>query len=381
MMPANSDRLRREEQDMHSHDRMSSRRGEITKILALCLPGIGDTILFTPALRALRQHFPRAQIWVLVMFPGSQQVLEKNPHVDHVILWEFLKEGAFRSLKFLLGLRRQRFDVSIMAYPANRIEYSVVHFLIGARNRYGHRYHHRNLRSLNVLHGHTILEDNGRHNVEENMALLRLLGIEVQDPFALELYLSKEDQAWARRWLRERGLEGELLIGFHAGTAEFKNQARRRWAREKFAQLGDILSEELGARMLLFGGPDEEQLNEDIRSRMSHPGLLVSSTTMRQTAALIEHCDLFVSNDSALMHTAAAMKVPCVVIFGPTNPQWVHPYGTPHGIVRLNLDCSPCFYYSARPLTCRRGDFICITDLEVQRVATAVRELLLRETS
>ena len=348
----------------------------VGKILVLCLPGIGDTLLFTPALRSLREHFPKAQIWVLVMFQGSREVLEKNPHIDKVILWEFLKQGALRSFKFLLGLRRQRFDVSIMAYPANRIEYSLVHLLVGAKRRYGHRYHHRDLSSLNVLHGRTIMEHNERHNVEENLALLRLLGVHSGTSNSLELHLSKEDRAVAGDWLTKRQSGKGLLIGFHPGTAEFKNQAKRRWAKEKFAMLGDALIEQFGAQVLIFGGPDEEELKEDIRRRMSRPGMVVSGTTMRQTAALIERCALFVSNDSALMHTAAAMKVPCVVVFGPTNPKWVHPYGTRYRIVRRGLPCSPCFYYSAKPLSCALGNFACIEGIQVDQVLQAVRQLL-----
>lgn len=351
-------------------------RETVGKILVLCLPGIGDTLLFTPALRSLREHFPRAQIWILVMFKGSQEVLEGNPHIDRIILWEFLKEGAWRSFKFLLGLRRQRFDVSIMAYPANRIEYSLVHLLAGAKRRYGHRYHHRNLSSLNVLHGNTILEDDERHNVEENLALLRLLGVQAGESSSLDLFLTQENRAFARDWLSQRQLGKELLIGFHAGTAEFKNQAKRRWAKEKFSALGDALFQEFGARILIFGGPEEEELKEDIQRQMSSPGLVVSDTTMKQTAALIEKCTLFISNDSALMHTAAAMKVPCVVVFGPTNPKWVHPYGARHQIVRHALSCSPCFYYSARPLTCARRDFACIEGVQVDQVLQAVRPLL-----
>ena len=350
-------------------------REAISKILVLCLPGIGDALLYTPALRSLREHFPKAQIWVLVMFKGSQEVLERNPHVDRVILWEFLKEGALRSFKFLLELRHRRFDISIMSYPANRIEYSFVHLLVGAKRRYGHRYHHRDLSSLNILHGRTIWEDDERHNVEENLALLRLLGIEAQRPMSLELYLSEEDRAFADGWLTRRQLKRKPLIGFHAGTAEFKNQAKRRWAKEKFASLGDALAQELGARILIFGGPEEGQLKEGIRRCMSQPGLVVMDTTMRQTAALIEKCALFVSNDSALMHTAAAMKVPCVVIFGPTNPKWVYPYGTNYRLVRRDLPCSPCFYYSARPLTCVRGDFACVEGIEVQQVLIAAQQM------
>ena len=349
---------------------------EVRKILVLCLPGIGDTLLFTPALRALRSHYPEAQIWALVMFRGSCEILEKNPNIDRVILWEFIKQGVLRSLKFLYTLRRERFDISVIAYPANRIEYSLVHLLAGAKKRFGHRYNHRDLSSLNFLHGHTIEEDDGRHNVEENLTLLHLLGVGDPEDTSLELSLDDGDRAFAQHWIERHRLEEDLLVGFHAGTAEFKNQARRRWAKEKFAALGDLLSIERGARVLIFGGPDERQLKEDIRKKMNRPAVIVSDTTMRQSAALIERCDLFISNDSALMHTAAALRVPCTVIFGPTNPKWVYPWGTRYRIVRLDLPCSPCFYYSARPLTCSRGDFACIDKIEVAEVMRAVEELL-----
>jgi heptosyltransferase-2 len=351
-------------------------RREIKKILVLCLPGIGDTLLFTPALRILREHFPQAQIWVLVMFKGSKEILEQNPHIDRVLLWEFLKQGTLRSLKYLLRLRRERFDISIIAYPANRIEYSLVHLLAGARMRCGHRYQHRDWRGLSFLNGHTVREDDRRHNVEENLALVRLLGAEVQLPTVLELFLTADDRIFARDWLVRHQLDDTLLVGFHAGTAEFKNQAKRRWAVEKFAALGDRLTDEVGARILIFGGPDEEELKDDILGRMSESAIIVSSTTMRQTAALIERCALFISNDSALMHTAAAMQVPCVVVFGPTNPKWVCPYGTRHHIVRLDLPCSPCFYYSAKPLSCIRGNFACIKEIEVDQVMAVARRFL-----
>ena len=147
------------------------------KILVLCLPGLGDTLMFTPALRALRAHFPQAQITAIVMYKSSYDVLEGNPHVDEVILWEFIKKGFLKSVAFMLKLRRERFDVSIIAFPANRLQYNLVSFLAGARLRIGHRYQHQNLIHLPFLNHRTILESDALHNVEENLKLLEFLGI------------------------------------------------------------------------------------------------------------------------------------------------------------------------------------------------------------
>ena len=99
------------------------------KILVFCLAGIGDTLMCTPTLRILRQALPSAKIDVLVMHEGSKNILECSPDVDHVIQWNFVKYGFFKSLKFCLKLRKKNYDVSLMSYPSNRYEYNMVSHL------------------------------------------------------------------------------------------------------------------------------------------------------------------------------------------------------------------------------------------------------------
>jgi len=311
------------------------------------------------------------------MFRGSEELLETNPNVDEVMMWDFLGQGFLRSLRYIVRLRRRGFDLSITAYPSNRVEYSTIASLIGAKVRAGHRYAHRDLRSGNFLYPRTIPEREERHNVEENLALLRSLGIEAQEPVQLDIYLSQEDERFADAWLEDRELTERKRIGIHAGTARFKNHVCRRWPKERFAALADLLHERHGAAPLIFGGPDETELKTTIAGLMSTEAYPVHGTTIRQTAALINRCDLFISNDSALMHTAAALSIRCVAVFGPTNPTWVHPYGTRYEIVRKGLDCSPCFYYSTKPLSCyTRRDFACVREIEATEVLEAAERLL-----
>jgi ADP-heptose:LPS heptosyltransferase len=99
---------------------------------------------------------------------------------------------------------------------------------------------------------------------------------------------------------------------------------------------------------------------------------------VRQAAALMKKCSLFISNDSGPMHMAAAVGVPTVAIFGPTNPVWVKPWGVKHRIVRLGLPCSPCFRYSPAPLKCAAHiDFACLKDIDVDQVHKACLDLFL----
>ncbi len=348
------------------------------KILVISLAGIGNTLLFTPALRMLRKRFPSAHISALVMFKGAQEILEGNPRLNEIIHWNFIKEGPFRSLSLLARLRSQRYDISINVYPANRREYNLISFLIGAKLRLAHRYEHLDFLSLGFLNNRRIPESNNRHDVEENIGLLGLLGIREEPLKGLEIFLAEGDRKFAQGWLMKRNLEEDFKVGLHAGSARFKNQAQRRWAKEKFIRLGKILAQKHNAKILIFGGPDEAQTNREICDSLGENGYLVKGTTIKQTAALMERCNLFVTNDSGLMHIAAALSLPTVAIFGPTNPVWVHPWETRYEIIREDLPCSPCFFYSVKPLACRYGDFHCIRSVEVEDVLEGIERIMRR---
>ncbi len=346
------------------------------KIIVISLAGIGNTLLFTPALRMLRKGFPSAHISALVMFKGAQEILEGNPHLNEIIHWNFIKEGPFRSLRFLSQLRSHKYDISINVYPANRREYNLISFLIGAKLRLAHRYEHRDSSSLGFFNNRRVGESNDRHDVEENVRLLGLLGVEVGSPQELEIFLTEEERRFAQDWLMKRDLEGDLKVGFHAGSARFKNQAQRRWPKEKFIRLGKILAQKYNAKILIFGGPDELQTNQEISDALGRMAYLVREVSVKQTATLMERCNLFVTNDSGLMHIAAALNLPTVAIFGPTNPVWVHPWKAPYEIVRKDLPCSPCFFYSVKPLACRYGDFRCIRSIDVEDVLAGIERIM-----
>ena len=118
--------------------------------------------------------------------------------------------------------------------------------------------------------------------------------------------------------------------------------------------------------------------NNYIYNHTSHKPLLVSNLSILQVAAIIKRCKIFITNDSGLMHIASAVDTPTIAIFGPTNPLWVHPWGVKHKIVSLGLSCSPCFFYSQHPLTCKRkeNDYLCITGITTEMVLQATKDLL-----
>jgi heptosyltransferase-2 len=350
------------------------------KILILALSGIGDALMFTPALTLLRKSLPDAQIDALVMFKGIEDMFLRNGDINKVYYFDFLKQGILPSIKYILKLRN-RYDASINVYPSNRKEYNIINFLLGANKRAGVEYIRMNKRELGFLNNVKVKEDDTVHNVLTNIKLIeKLLNEKFNVEPDLNFSINNEDEIFASEYLKKLDIkDNHIVIGFHPGSATLKNHIKRRWEPEKFASLGKKLIEGFGAKILVFGGPEESGLKKQIADLIESDDVIsTDAQSLSQSAALIKRCNVFVTNDSSLMHVASAMKRKVVVIIGPTNTFYIHPWHTEYKIVSLNLECSPCFFYSPRPLVCTRTDvkFKCIKELSVDMVFNAVESFL-----
>lgn len=342
------------------------------KILILALSGIGDALMFTPALKLLRQSLPSAQTDALVMYKGTKEIYEANPNFNKVLHFDFLKEGAVNSLKFILGLRKN-YDATISVYPSNRKEYNIINFLLGANRRVGVEYLRKNKFNLGWLNNVIILENDLTHNAQTNIKLIeKLLSKKFDEEPAMEIYLSDDNKNFAEDYLNKNNInENDFVVGFHPGCATLKNHIKRRWEPEKFAELGKKLITEKNAKVFLFGGPEEEELKSSINYKIdSANSFLIKTEKFPQSIAIMKRCNVFVTNDSALMHVASALGLKVIAIIGPTNTHYIHPWKTEHKIVSLNLDCAPCFFYTPKHLACSRTDvqFKCIKELDVEMV-------------
>ena len=307
------------------------------KILVIAMSGIGDTLIATPLLHELRENFPGARIDVLTMWSGARDLLEGNPHVNRVWQKNMIKEGVFKTLPFLLPLRRERYDISINAHTQGRIHYRIVARIVGAKLRVSHRYE-GTPRLDGLLVQKTIPEDYSVHSVENNNRLLPLIGARpLLAQHELEIFLSAEEEQWARDFLSRHALESRRRLGIHVGSGGTKNLALKRWPLENYIELlKGLTAARADFSVLLFGGPEEQRDHARIQAEVRSPRLLVPETkNLRQTAALMKHCSAFLSVDTALMHVAAAMKVPNqIVIEAPTLNATNLPYGNPFTLIR-----------------------------------------------
>ncbi|MFI5236596.1 MAG: glycosyltransferase family 9 protein [Ignavibacteriales bacterium] len=345
------------------------------KILIAALSGIGDALMFTPALKLLKKNLPDAEIDTLVMHRGAKEIFHSNSNLNKTIYFNFLDEGYFKSVKFLLQLRK-KYDVSINVYPSNRKEYNLISFIIGSKIRVGAGYLRKQNNSFGFFNNIKVLENDSVHNVQTNIKLVEaLLGKKINEEPPFEFQISGEEKLFAEKYLRDLGINGnDIVAGLHPGCATLKNHIKRRWEPEKFSELAKKLIQINSARVLIFGGPEEIELKEKIYSLINSDKVnLVNTESLTKSSAVMKRCNVFITNDSSQMHIASALGLNVVAIIGPTNQNYIHPWKTEHKIVSLNLECSPCFFYSPKKLICNRTDvkFKCIKELTVDMVYSA----------
>jgi len=351
--------------------------------LVFNLSGLGDTLLFLPALSLLKAQLPELRVVSMTMLKSCRDLLTASPLVDEVLYHPILSSSFLKNLFFFMGLRGRHFDYGILPYASNRIEYNVASFLCGAQKRMGHRYQLDPYASFTDLNHVIIRQVSTKHSVEENRDLLvagGLLNTETHDlsqrnAITIPETDDQEAGAFFQKWI------GRTIVGIHAGCNTLKNQHRRCYPPEKFARvLNAIQKKNPDVFFAIFSGDADRALTSQLVPHLEPTSFeVIEPRSILVCAGLIRRCGYFISNDSGLMHLAAYMKVPIVAIFGPTNPDFVHPWDVSHEVVRRGLPCQPCFNYSRRPLSCKEGiDFSCITDLAEMDVVNAFQKLRLK---
>ncbi len=314
-----------------------TRPGAMKRILVRATNWIGDAVLTTPALAALRAGFPQAKITLLAK-PAVAELLQCHPALDDIVLYRDPgpHAGLGGKLSLAIQLNRGRYDLAILLQ--NAFEAAAVTALAGIPNRYGYA---TDGRSLLLTHRVPLTPKIRRkHQVEYYLELLKPLGLPV-GPAAPTLRTTPGEDAAAGKHLEAFGVKpDQVVIGLNPGSVY---GSAKRWLPERFAQVADRLAAEHEACVLIFGGKGEEDLGSAIAGMMTAPTVVFSGrTTVRQLMALVKRCRLFITNDTGPMHIAGAFGVPLVAIFGPTNPATTSPYGPGHELVRHPVECSPC---------------------------------------
>ena len=307
------------------------------KILVISLAGIGDALIATPLIRELRENFPNATIDALVKEAGARDFLERNPNVNRVFYKNLWTCNVFERVRFLWSLRRERYQLSINTHPQSRIHYRIAAWLAGAEVRLSHEYECFNWLDRWLVTG-TLPQDYTRHSIDNNFDVLPLIGAKKKLPaHAMEFFLSPAEEKFADEFWAKEKLAGRKVLGIHVGSGGTKNLPLKRWPLKNYAGLVRQLNKERpDIHVLLFGGPEEVKDHPVILAQANLDLTREAKTkNLRETAALMKRCSAFLSVDTALMHIAAALKVPNqIVIEAPTLNVTNWPYGNEFTLVK-----------------------------------------------
>lgn len=308
-------------------------------ILVIKLSAVGDIILASASFKALREKFPQARISCLVGREGAA-LLQGCPYLDEIIVYDYKQKdrGLFGFWKLVRKLRHFRFDRVIDLQNNNRSH--LIAFACQPRASYGYRN-----RKLGWLLSNGIPDDQpGLSPIRHQFRILEQTGVVYDEKKALlEFWPRKDDFEYARQLLNAEWIDENkhTVIGLNIAASE--RWPTKNWPMPLAAKFCDLCAAQ-GMRVIVTGmDKDRDLLRQLLGAVRSKPSILVGKTNILQLAALIGYCRVYVSVDSAPLHVAAAMKVPVLALFGPTDPVRHLPPGDHVSVLSKKMDCSACY--------------------------------------
>lgn len=334
---------------------------EIKKILLVELFKIGDLLVATPVIEALKRAYPHADLDVLVL-PATATILENNPHVNKIIPYTTFAETKAR-------LKQNNYDLGIMLHPGSW-KISFLLFVAKVRYRVG-------CAKSGITYGKGYFLNNKikpntqwQHKIEDNLDVIRSLPQLQNSINAIEprprLYLPVETETKMRKVLL--GKKRPVIV-MHPGSSH-KTQ---RWYPEKFAAVADYVQERCNATVVFTGADaDREQVQQiiELMNTKRHMNL-VGKTNFWEFASLIKNADLVLAIDTSAIHIASAFNVPTVALFGPTMPQFWGPSTKKSKVIQHDNVCTGCRRYE-----CIIKTHECMKTIAPEEVITAIKELM-----
>ncbi len=354
----------------------------VHRILVFAYHGLGNFIMYTPALKLLRERFPSARIDLQVgNNTGCEEVLVGAGLFDNI--YNLPYSAGLRAWVRRAGeVRKTGYDLTINEFHSHSWPLALLVAASGAPYRLGHVTSpgwSEEFSRYSFLFNIPVPMREDEHEIERYLDLVGAIGITGVGHTEARtfIHLTEADRSFAKDFLDSHGLGSVAkVIGMQPGTSVAMRW--KQWPVERYRLvIEQMLRDMPGAGFLLFGSPSEidmvQQMAVGLGPRVS---IAAGKTTVKQVAALIERCDLLVSNDSGLMHAAVAVGTPVVAIYGPTDIRRTAPLGPLHTVVRHELPCSPCFKLEGDEQVhlCPHHD--CLMTIETDEVLHAIKSSL-----
>ena len=340
---------------------------EPKRILITRTDRIGDVTLSTPVIKAIYDAYPNSFISFMVR-PYARGIVEGNPYLDEVTVFD--KKGSHKgllgALRLAHTLKDKKFDLALVLHPSIRVH--IILFLARIPARIG--YDKKMGFLLTGRIGHT-KQLGQKHEAEYTLDMLKEIGVERRDarPMVPQdgVAIKKIEEILASNGVSA----GDIVIGIHPGAS----CPSKRWPLEKFAELTDRLTKALRANVVIVAGPSDKRIGDELVSLAKNKGMVINlagRTSIKELAALLKRCSLFISNDSGPVHIAVAVGTPVISIFGRNekglSPARWKPLGKEDIVIHKEVGCAECLAHECKI------DFRCIRSIEVDEVLDAVNK-------
>ncbi len=324
------------------------------KILVIQLRRIGDVLLTTPVVRALRRKFSEAQIDFLVEKPGAE-ILAGNPYINHLLVYD--KKDH---LQWIRRIRAEKYDL-LLDYLGNP-RTAWITGLSGAKHRLGFERLGRDL-----VYSIKVRPDPVPKYVPAyKLDLLKPLGIE-NNNVSLDLVISDQAKARIQEFLtKEKISASDMLVGISPTS---RRQARR-WLKQGFAEVADCLMQKYKAKVIFLWGPGEETYIDDVIGLMKKRPLKSPALSIAESIALTDALKLFIGNDNGPMHIAQGLKVPTVTVFGPTQSINWSEQGPNNIVVKADVPCLECNKQECESMCCMERSTVSMVEEAIKKVVS-----------
>ncbi len=331
------------------------------------LDRIGDVLLSTPAIKAVRDAYPESRITFMAR-PYAEDVVKGNPYLDEVITYDKngKEKGLFGNLKFITALFKKKYDLAIILHPTLRTH--LVAYLSLIPERIGYDKKGGFLLTCKIPH---IKQFGLKHEIDYTLDLLRYIGIEPKER-NLYMPIKPESELRIKKLFSANGInDGDVVLTINPGAS----CPSKRWSPENFAMVADELAEKYCMKVCVISGKDDKSFADRTVNRMKKKAVnLAGMTTIADIAGVLKRSKLFISNDSGPVHIACAVGTPVVAIFGRSDrglsPDRWGPSGRGDIALHKDVGCELCLAHN-----CEQG-FKCLQAVTAGEVLTAASILL-----
>ena len=346
----------------------------MSKIVVITFTGIGNMIMFLPALERIKKKYSNVQMDLVYMNKGVKNVVERKHIFDN---YYHISKNPFSFLKLLIHVLKEKYTVSINGLFSSKNVLALIPFfgLVDYRVGFVDSPDYKN--RFSFVYNCPVSMKKDQHEINRRMELALVIYPRLEHERIKrkpKLNLSNEEKKFANKFFKDNNIsKDDTVISVSVGC---NIQHRwKQWGTYKYCQLCDMLMRK-GYKVIFNGSTDELSLINDIEKKMRYDPIVSAgkTKTVGEAASIIEKSDVSVTNDSGLMHVSYAVDTPVVAIFGPTDVKRAGPINEKDVVVRKDIDCSPCYNLSKKKKCTRK--YLCLRSISVSDVFVEVMKTI-----